>query len=281
MVKDGSKTMIHTAVVQQRGSLAKRITGGDVLFNDDGFALPNDVVVRWCQVAMVSVRLAGAGQRFELVLGSADHQLFDYVEMSLPMEPAAAGFVQMVTSKELAVSKISSSLTSWPLRTLYGTGMSFRQVYWCHEILSNSMELMFGIMFFTTLQRKLSRSGEGILESLGKLQDDVARIFFGSEGDSPAAGLEMSVVAGVFQMVFGSWMQSSMLPLLIPLKLAWLLLDFHTDFVVLCMLLPHVFMFWQSIMSLTYAVSKTCKLLMRAGQVVQSAAGPGKREKAE
>eukprot|EP00930_Biecheleria_cincta_P072597 TRINITY_DN59974_c0_g1_i1.p1 TRINITY_DN59974_c0_g1~~TRINITY_DN59974_c0_g1_i1.p1 ORF type:complete len:313 (+),score=54.64 TRINITY_DN59974_c0_g1_i1:78-941(+) len=279
--QEGSKAKIVTAVVQQRGSLAKKIHGGNVLFNEDSFALPNDVVVRWSQVAMVSVSLADGGRRFVLVLGSADHHVYDYIEMSLPMEPAAAGFVQMATSKEAAVSTVSRSLTRWPLRTMYGAGMSFRQVYWFHAIFSNAMELMFGLMFFTTLQRKLSRSGEDILDSLGKLQEDVVRIFFGSEGDNPARGLETTVFASVFQMFFGSWMQSFALPLLIPLKLAWLLLDFHTDIVVLCMLLPHVFMFWQSIMSLTYAINKACKLLLRAGQVVKSASGPVKREKAE
>ena len=227
---------------------------------DSMLKIGSGFVLCWNQVAMASITLNKNGEILDLVLASNDHSHFDFIEISLAMTPPAAALLQTIHGK-VEVTSISRCLLVWPLRKFHSS-LSFRQVYWWYQVLSNTLEVMFALTFFLTLQRRFSSSAEGILSSIAKLRDDISSIFTGQLLDSEWPTL--SVLHHALEQVFGSFLLA---PLYMPLQVVFVLLDFHSDILILTMLLPHVFLLWHSITSLVYAVQKTFGLVLKLGKI--------------
>eukprot|EP00931_Biecheleriopsis_adriatica_P048955 TRINITY_DN28300_c0_g1_i1.p1 TRINITY_DN28300_c0_g1~~TRINITY_DN28300_c0_g1_i1.p1 ORF type:complete len:200 (+),score=54.48 TRINITY_DN28300_c0_g1_i1:273-872(+) len=188
------------------------------------------------------------------------------------MEPAAAALMQTVQQQVNRVCRVSKMLVAWPWRLLYGPGMTFGQVYWYHQVISNLFEVMFGLLFFLTLQRKVFSSGSSIFTSLGQLQDDVRKLFDAQEKSES----EISYLLGAaYQLLEKTPLGGLLWPVLFPIRLCWVLLDFNADFVIVTMLLPHVFLLWSSVTSLLRAVQKAVMLLLKAGKAVHSGVRKG------
>ena len=257
---DGTCKARHVRA-QQSGRLQAWDSVRSVKF-DDSHLWVGELTLEWKHIALASICLQGGGESFGVVLASFDHALFDFVELSLPMAPAAALLIQNLR-QHVEITRISRALLVWPLRTLHPS-LTFRQVYWWYQIFSNTMEVMFALTFFLTLGKRFSSSAEGMLSSLSKLRDDLASIWTGEFW-----ALQWPILAAVNQALQEK-VGGFVFLLTIPIQLGIILLDFHADFVILTMLLPHVFLLWHSISSLTYASQKSISLLLKLGTAVQS-----------
>ncbi|CAE7367383.1 unnamed protein product [Symbiodinium natans] len=228
---------------------AKRLS-----FDKSAVKLDDKLVVQWQQLAMASVRLHADGQSLDVVFASADHGLFDFAEVAMQMDASSAGLVQAIHAARVPVRSISRSVLTWPLRVLHPR-LTFKEVYWLHETLSNALEVLFGLTFFLTLHSRLSSSASGVLSSLAKLWEDAQKIFAG--GDLS----EWPLLAHWYR-VLASYGGGFLIPFTIPLHLCLLLLDFHSDFLILTMFLPHVFLLWHSVSSLIISVQKAIAILL-------------------
>ena len=74
----------------------------------------------------------------------------------------------------------------------------------------------------------------------------------------------LAVIHHALEQVFGSFF---LIPLYMPLQVLFILLDFHSDMLILTMLLPHVFLLWHSVTSLVYAARKTFGLVLKIGKI--------------
>lgn len=216
--------------------------------------------IRWTQIEMVSIGVRNNASCFDLLFASSDHGHFDFLQVSVPINPAAAGLVQTI-HEHVEVAQIPQALVLLPLRKLHSK-FSFRQVYWWYQVTSNTLEIMFALTFFLTLQRRFNSSAEGILSSLGKLQNDFLTILNGELllPDWPV----LEVLYKTLQAYFGSFF---FLPVALPLQVLMVLLNFHADLLILTMLLPHVFLLWHSVTGLVYAVRKTFCIILKIGSM--------------
>ena len=158
--------------------------------------------IRWTQIEMVSIGVRNNASCFDLLFASSDHGHFDFLQVSVPINPAAAGLVQTI-HEHVEVTQIPQALVLLPLRKLHSK-FSFRQVYWWYQVTSNTLEIMFALTFFLTLQRRFNSSAEGILSSLGKLQNDFLTILNGELllPDWPV----LEVLYKTLQAYFGSFL---------------------------------------------------------------------------
>eukprot|EP00933_Yihiella_yeosuensis_P048099 TRINITY_DN44111_c0_g1_i1.p1 TRINITY_DN44111_c0_g1~~TRINITY_DN44111_c0_g1_i1.p1 ORF type:complete len:268 (-),score=18.48 TRINITY_DN44111_c0_g1_i1:33-737(-) len=230
---------------------------------------------------MACIALRDCGRYLELILCSSDHSVFDFAQISMPMEPSSAALLQLVHREVQCVDRISQSLLAWPFRHLYSSKLTFRQLYLYHQVISNVLEILFGIMFLATLQRRLSKTGSSVLSSLGQLQYDLARAFtFASQSGNTS---ELSFLEFILSYVRSVPLVGFILSTpLFGLHVCWILLDFHYDVFILAVLLPHLLMFWTSVSSLVYALKKTCALFMKAGHLakkgIRTASSPSKND---
>ena len=253
---------VYDVRMQQQSVL--QVLEGDILTIDEGLQVLKlgKTVLQWSQIEMASIALKN-GTSFTVVFASRDHSDFDFLEVSLAITPAAASLVQRI-HEHVEVANIPRPLLVLPLRKLY-SGASFRQVYWWYQVVVNTLEIMFALTFFLTLQRRFSSSAEGILSSLAKLRDDVFTILSGEVvlPDWPMLAVLHNTIHGYSGNFF-------FVPFAAPLQIMMLLLDFHADVLILTMLLPHVFLLWHSITSLIFAVRKTLSIILKIGSIGRS-----------
>ncbi|CAE8615235.1 unnamed protein product [Polarella glacialis] len=257
--------------VQRHGRTIGSSSGQRARYNSRAVDVQGVIAAEWTQVEMVDINLRDHGRSIEIVLCSSDHSLFDFVRLSLPMDPSTASFVQTVHRKVPRIGTVSKSLFAWPVKLVYSQRLPFKQVFLYHQIISTCLEVLFGLMFFATLQRKLGSSGSDVLASLWKLWDDVSKLLFASEFSELDGNSELSILGAGMQQLFGSSLGGLLWPVLLPVRISLLVLDFHYDVVILTMLLPHVFLLWSSVSNLVYAVRKTLSILTKAGTSLQQA----------
>eukprot|EP00439_Symbiodinium_sp_Y106_P075436 s1862_g14.t4 len=129
-----------------------------------GHRLQDKLVAKWQQLAMASVRLHSDGQSLDVVFASADHSIFDFAQVSVPMDASATALLQAIHAAQLPVRSISRTVLTWPIRALH-PHLTFKEVYWLHSSMSNALEVLFGLTFFLTLHSRLSSSANGRLDA--------------------------------------------------------------------------------------------------------------------
>ncbi|CAE7238905.1 unnamed protein product [Symbiodinium sp. CCMP2592] len=226
-------------------------------FDKSGLRLGDKLVAKWQQLAMASVRLRSDGQSLDVVFASADHSIFDFAQVSVPMDASATALLQAIHAAQLPVRSISQTVLTWPIRALHPR-LTFKEVYWLHSSISNALEVLFGLTFFLTLHSRLYSSANGVLSSLMKLWEDIQNIFAGENLSEWPWLASWYLVLESFRGYGGGFL----IPLTMPLHLCLLLLDFHADILILTMFLPHVFLLWHSVTSFIVAVQKAVAIFL-------------------
>ncbi|CAE7788730.1 unnamed protein product [Symbiodinium sp. CCMP2456] len=249
------------AAWQRNGQLQTRTELKHLAFDKSGLRLGDKLVAKWQQLAMASVRLRSDGQSLDVVFASADHSIFDFAQVSVPMDASATALLQAIHAAQLPVRSISRTVLTWPIRALH-PHLTFKEVYWLHSSMSNALEVLFGLTFFLTLHSRLSSSANGVLSSLMKLWEDIQNIYAGENlSDWPWLASWYMVLEG-----FRGYGGGFLIPFTMPLHLCLLLLDFHADILILTMFLPHVFLLWHSVTSLIVAVQKAVAIFLNLTQ---------------
>lgn len=250
-------------------------------FTDKCFDIPNIITFEWRQVLVADIRIGDHGRRLELVLGSADHTVFDALHLEMPVDPKSVALLQCVQKQIPRLGSVPQLLLRRPIRNLYSHHITFKQVFHFYYTVSNVLEALYGIMFFVMMQRSLGSSSSGVLASLVQLRDDVWQLAHHHHTVAPEAGRELLELVGrnenfliaAFRKVvghqFAAIVAMSFLPMSFVFQLGWLMVDFCSDFLIVLLLAPHILMLWFFVERLVSTMGRAVGLVLKATATIQ------------
>jgi len=261
---------VDKASVQINGCLVKHEPVTRVHFNSDSLTVPSVLRVSWSQVALADIEVRSKGRRIELVICSADHRVFDFITLVMPMNPASAGLLEVLQAKDnIKLESIPHLLLLWPFSWFYSNGFALTTSIRCYNIVSTTFEVLFGFMFLTGFNKMLRSRGRGISAQLTELGKNIAELFRATDVDPvdalypylewffPVAPEAAALVVRHLMKVY--W------PLQVAGLVAWHVSDFASEGLLLLLLAFHLL----STASVIYRTASTLRTAIKIiGRIV-------------